>query len=198
MVPLIFGVLGSEILGGGRGGPTHWTNLRTLLFQEAAAGSTDGPIASLLPDEMTWPTLFAAALDGAFVLLTERVGDYDSETWSWGSNHTTNPTHPLSRLDPGLAKLLDPPAVAMGGGFDTPNAASYSTAKGNQYNITGLSVNRYIHDPSDWRKSRWIAPLGASGHPGSPHYSDQAALWANVETIPQLWYVPVLCSRACG
>ena len=41
------------------------------------------------------------------------------------------------------------------------------------YNITGLSVNRYIHDPSDWTKSQWIAPLGASGHPGSPHYADQ-------------------------
>ena len=41
------------------------------------------------------------------------------------------------------------------------------------YNVTGLSVNRYIHDPSDWTKSRWIAPLGASGHPGSPHYADQ-------------------------
>ncbi|MDE0178548.1 MAG: penicillin acylase family protein, partial [Gammaproteobacteria bacterium] len=42
-------------------------------------------------------------------------------------------------------------------------------------------------DPSDWRNSRWIVPLGASGHPGSPHYADQAELWADVETIPQLW-----------
>ena len=28
---------------------------------------------------------------------------------------------------------------------------------------------------------------GASGHPGSPHYADQAELWAEVEFIPQLW-----------
>lgn len=45
----------------------------------------------------------------------------------------------------------------------------------------------YIHDPSNWSNSRWIAPLGASGHPGSPHYSDQAQLYSAVETIPQLW-----------
>ena len=50
-----------------------------------------------------------------------------------------------------------------------------------------MSVNRYIHDPSDWRNSRWIVPLGASGHPGSPHYADQARQWADVETIPQRW-----------
>ena len=50
-----------------------------------------------------------------------------------------------------------------------------------------MSVNRYVHDPSDWRNSRWIVPLGASGHPGSPHFADQARLWADVETIPQLW-----------
>ena len=36
-------------------------------------------------------------------------------------------------------------------------------------------------------KSRWIVPLGASGHPGSPHYADQRERWADVETIAQLW-----------
>ena len=55
------------------------------------------------------------------------------------------------------------------------------------FTVTGLSVNRYIHDPADWERSRWISPLGASGHPASPHYADQAQLWANVEFIPQLW-----------
>ena len=50
-----------------------------------------------------------------------------------------------------------------------------------------MSVNRYIHDPADWTNSLWIVPLGASGHPGSPHYADQAQTWADVEYIPQLW-----------
>jgi penicillin amidase len=50
-----------------------------------------------------------------------------------------------------------------------------------------LSVNRYIDDPADWRRSRWVVPLGASGHPGSPHYADQATLWSDVKTIPQWW-----------
>ena len=64
--------------------------------------------------------------------------------------------------------------MPVGGGFDTPQAASFSVGEGKQYTVTGMSVNRYVHDPSDgWVHSRWISPLGASGHPGSTHYADQ-------------------------
>ena len=42
-------------------------------------------------------------------------------------------------------------------------------------------------DVSNWNNSRWIVPLGSSGHPGSKHYSDQSQYWAEVKTIPQLW-----------
>ena len=64
--------------------------------------------------------------------------------------------------------------MPVGGGFDTPQAASFSVGEGKQYTVTGMSVNRYVHDPSDgWVHSRWISPLGASGHPGSAHYADQ-------------------------
>ncbi len=71
------------------------------------------------------------------------------------------------------------------GDADTPLAGAYSQV--DRYTSVLMSVNRYIHDPADWRRSRWIVPLGASGHPGSRHYADQATLWADVETIPQLW-----------
>ena len=79
--------------------------------------------------------------------------------------------------------------VPVGGGFDTPQAASFSVGEGMQYNVTGLSVNRYLHDPSDgWVHSRWISPLGASGHPGSAHYADQ---------VPYTLPLDVLDTFAC-
>jgi len=190
VVPLIFGdELGPEILGAGRGGPTHWGLLRTQMFIEAAAGDMDAAIGPMLPDGQDWNSIFAASLDGAAELLEARLGEPDAGGWSWGDNHRTAPTHPLSALHPDLGALLNPPGVPCGGGFDTPNNGSFSTsaARLGFYNVTGMSVNRYIHDPSDWRNSRWIAPLGASGHPGSPHFADQSVLWSNVETIPQLW-----------
>jgi penicillin amidase len=116
--------------------------------------------------------------------LQKRLGE-DMHTWTWGRLHHTCPRHPLSRVFPASAALLDPPTVAAGGDGDTPQQGGYSTV--DRFVLTSLSVNRYIHDPSDWRRSRWIVPLGASGHPGSPHYADQAELWADVQTIPQLW-----------
>jgi penicillin amidase len=91
----------------------------------------------------------------------------------------------LSPVFPGSAKRLDPPSLSIHGDGDTPLAGSY--AAHDEFTATGLSVNRYIHDPSDWSKSLWIVPLGASGHPGSPHYADQAERWANVEFVRQLW-----------
>ena len=57
-------------------------------------------------------------------------------------------------------------------------------------------MTRYVHDPSDWARSLWIVPLGASGHPGSPHYADQAELWAEVSYIPQLWWWDQIAAEA--
>ena len=134
-------------------------------------------------------TSYTEALETGGKALVERLGTFEDnqDAWLWGNVHTTAPTHPLSRYYPDSAELLDPPAVPMGGGFDTPQAASFGNWGRRGYSVSGLSVNRYIHDPSDWSNSRWIVPLGASGHPGSPHYSDQARIYSAVETIPQLW-----------
>jgi penicillin amidase len=139
---------------------------------------------SLLPPGQTWPGLVESALQRAMSELQQRLGT-DMHAWTWGRIHHTRPRHPLSRLFPDLAALLDPPTVPAGGDGDTPQAGTYSTVE--RFVLTSMSVNRYIHDPADWRRSRWIVPLGVSGHPGSPHYADQAELWADVQTIPQLW-----------
>ena len=80
------------------------------------------------------------------------------------------------------------------GDGDTPLAGSYGLDE--LFVATGLPVNRYIHDPADWTRSRWIVPLGASGHPASPHYADQARMWARVEYIPQLWDWDQIASQA--
>jgi penicillin amidase len=143
-----------------------------------------GGDTSLLPPGQTWANLIESALQRAVTELRERLG-VDMQAWNWGRVHHTRPRHPLSRVFPELAVLLDPPIVSAGGDGDTPQQGGYSTV--DRFVLTSMSVNRYIHDPSDWRRSRWIVPLGASGHPGSSHYADQATLWAEVQTIPQLW-----------
>ncbi|MDA0335118.1 MAG: penicillin acylase family protein, partial [bacterium] len=70
------------------------------------------------------------------------------------------------------------------GDGDTPLAGSFTLSS---FTVTGLSVNRYLFDPADWTTGRWIVPGGASGHPGSIHYADQAPLHADLNYIPALW-----------
>ncbi|MCS5612255.1 MAG: penicillin acylase family protein, partial [Candidatus Poribacteria bacterium] len=139
---------------------------------------------SLLPTGKSWLEVLLFALQRAVTNLKARLGD-DMSQWCWERLHYTCPQHPLSAIFPELAEKLDPPSNPIHGDGDTPLAGSYSF--NNQFIATGMSVNRYIHDPADWTNSLWIVPLGASGHPGSPHYADQAQTWADVEYIPQLW-----------
>ena len=136
---------------------------------------------SLLPPGTEWKPLLAQALAEGVSDLKERLGG-DIDSWKWGRVHHTRPQHPLSPVFPDAAPLLNPPSIQLGGDGDTPQAAGYSIY--DPFTITGTSVARYIFDPSDWDNSRWIVPLGASGHPGNSHYADQASTWGQVATIP--------------
>ena len=177
------GPMAVEAVGGadafGRGATGHAGQLFAEAVTAMAADDT-----SVLPDGASWDTVVETALAAGLEELKDRLGDSMDE-WQWGTVHHTQPRHPLSRAFPQHANLLDPPGIATHGDADTPLAGGYTI--GERYVQTLMSVNRYIHDPSDWTKSRWIVPLGASGHPGSAHYADQAAAWAQVETVAQLW-----------
>ena len=189
----LFGETGALLLSDEPGADVH---LRQLALQMHLAMEKDD--RGLLPADSTWESLAGQALKEAVVYLAERLGA-EMSSWRWGQLHRTDPRHPLSARFADAAKLLDPPGLAVHGGGDTPLAGSYpmngggdtplsgGTVADGDFTATGMSVNRYIHDPSDWTRSLWIVPLGASGHPGSPHYTDQAETWANVEYIPQLW-----------
>jgi penicillin G amidase len=136
---------------------------------------------TLLAPGDDWGSAMARALAGAVATLREILGP-DPASWSWGRLHVARPRHPLSAAFPAAAELLDPPAVPVGGDGDTVQAADFVPAAG--FELTLTSVARYVFDLGDWERSAWIVPLGASGHPGSLHYTDQAADWAAVRLRP--------------
>ena len=109
----------------------------------------------------------------------------DPTNWRWGDRHRTDHVHPLENAFRGNARMLNPPRVETDGNGDVPWASGHSTC--GDFLVKTGPVNRYIHEPSNWSNGRWIVPLGSSGRPGSPHFSDQQDMWAKVETIPQLW-----------
>ncbi len=43
------------------------------------------------------------------------------------------------------------------------------------------------HSVANTIGKRMTTTASASGPPGSPHYADQAEMWAAVEYVPQLW-----------
>ena len=125
--------------------------------------------------------------------LVTRYGS-DMAKWRWGGMHQTDQVHPLVRSFPESADKLNPPRVEAPGDSDVPFASGSPTSA--EFSIKTGPINRYIHDPSDWGNGRWIVPLGSSGHPASPHFSDQQRMWAKVETIPQLWDWEVIAKDA--
>ena len=162
-----------------RGRGVFLNRFKNLMADAIAAGDTD-----LLPDGVDWPAALSAALSEAVRTLTARLGA-DIDGWRWDRVHRARPQHPLSMAMPGLSSLLDPPEIPTGGDGDTPWAGSY--APGDLATVGGLSVFRYAYDPADWNRSLWAVPLGASGHPASPHYSDQSDMWSKVRMAPMLY-----------
>ena len=176
----LLGPLGVKVLSpGGRGAPAHLSQLRTLFVARAREKDS-----SVLPPGRDWDSMIAEALAEGTAYLLNRMGD-DMDTWTWGKVHFTKPQHPLSIQFPEVGPLLDPPSLPMGGDGDTPQSAGYAITQ--PFTMVATSVARYVFDAGDWNNSAWIVPLGASGHPGSPHYADQAPVWGEVQLTPMLY-----------
>jgi penicillin amidase len=176
MAPVLGPLAAEAFAGTPRGGVAHMARLRGRLPEWIRASDR-----RLLPPGLDWPTALARALGGAVAELREKLGD-DLAAWRWDRLHRTQPQHPLAVVFPELADHLSPPSVAIGGDGDTVQAAGYVPAAG--YGLSLASVARYVFDLGDWERSGWVVPLGASGHPASPHYADQTAAWSEVRLLP--------------
>ena len=170
---------GEAAAAAGRGIPAHLRQLEALFVARASEGEL-----SMLPEGEDWPGALSEALADGLDWLAERLGG-DMSDWLWGSVHLTRPVHTLSASFPDLAGLLDPPAAPIGGDGDTPQAGFFDPQ--DPFRVMSTSVARYMFDLSDWDRSRWVVPLGASGHPGSPHYADQLPAWRDLEMLPMTY-----------
>jgi penicillin amidase len=176
----VLGPLAPEALGGG----LYGTLMPLGQLRERLLTMMQVDDCTLLPAGEHWASLLASALAQTAAWLRHELGD-DLQSWQWARLHRTTPRHPLVAVFPELAEWLNPPSVSMGGDGDTVQAASISAGGG--YTVGSTSVTRFVFDLSDWQRSAWVVPLGASGHPGSPHYTDQAATWAAVQLYPMLY-----------
>lgn len=115
-----------------------------------------------------------AALAEGLAFLRANVGPRPSQ-WRWGKLHTVTFRHPISDTL-ALSALFDVGPFASSGGNGTVRAASYGLNP--PFHVTGGSTYRMVVDLADPARARATTTGGQSGHPASPHYGDQARLWA--------------------
>ncbi|QDC26489.1 penicillin acylase family protein [Georgenia yuyongxinii] len=123
--------------------------------------------------------------------LTNSMGKNPAD-WEWGQIHQLRLEHPVLGGDtvPDLVRrLVNPAPVPVAGGSSVVNAMGYDAAARDALGRTDFSVTagpsmRMVVDLADPDASTWVAGPGSSGHPGSPHYTDQMRAWAQGATFP--------------
>ena len=115
-------------------------------------------------------------------MLTGRLGD-DIESWTWGRLHLMPLKHVLSGRG-SLSELLDHGGAGVRGDMLTVG----NTGLGPDWEAASGAGYRHVVDLADDPPGLWtVDGQGQSGHPGSPHYSDQYEDWL----AGRLHFVPI-------
>ncbi len=119
--------------------------------------------------------LLSAALARAVAELGPVHGP-DPSTWRWGSAHQARFEHPMLRYVPGLDSLTRIATPSAGDGETVARAGLRDELEGRFGNIHGAGF-RGVFDLSDPAGAWVVIATGQSGHPMSPHWSDQLDTW---------------------
>lgn len=112
--------------------------------------------------------------------LRETLGE-DMAQWRWGKIHRLEMNHPFARVAILKPLLGIGPLAAPGDGM-TVNMGFYRHS--NPYSQTVGASLRCVIEPGNLKDTRFVLSSGQSGHPLSPHYTDQVSLWLQGELIP--------------
>lgn len=135
------------------------------------------------PDGRPWAEVLPGILEAAWQRAIE-LGGEDASAWRWDTVHRTDAQHTLSAMLPGLAEVLDPEPIAVGGDHDTLQVSSWRAVPGTQFRLSNLSVYRQVVDFAAPEDASWVIPGGASAIPGSGHANDQQELWRLNQRVP--------------
>ncbi len=128
------------------------------------------------------PEALRAALDDAL----DEAGDR-----TWGEIHTLTLAHPLARI-PGLDALFVAATIPFGGDQDTICQGALDARLGHRPAV--VPSLRAVWDLGDLGRSVSVVPAGVSGNPASPHWADQAGLFAGGEAKPAGFDAPTVAT----
>lgn len=156
--------------------------LRHPHFEEPLwAMVTEKPPQLLDPRHPDWHAQLVAGVDATLALVERQSPGVPLAELTWGRANTTDVRHPLSGALPLADRWLDMPDLPMRGAEEMPLA---------QRPDYGASM-RLVVSPGHEEAGTLVIPMGQSGHPLSPHYTDAHDEWAGGETLPLLPGPPV-------
>ena len=119
--------------------------------------------------------MLSAAMAAAVAEVSATHGA-DPAAWRWGAAHPARFEHPLLRFVPGLGALTRIATPSAGDGETVNRAGLRAEAGGIFANVHGAGF-RGVFDLAEPGGAFAIIATGQSGHPMSPHWSDQLARW---------------------
>ena len=128
-------------------------------------------LPDMLADQVD-PDALRGALDDAIAEVAGRT---------WGELHTLVLAHPLARI-PGLDEVFTAASIPFGGDSQTIAQGGFDPLLG--YRPAVIPAVRAVYDLGDLERSASVVPTGISGNPASPHWADQAPLYAAGDSKP--------------
>lgn len=103
---------------------------------------------------------------------------------TWGEVHQVSFDHPLARF-PIIGKQVSASwsrgPFAVSGDSVTVNALAWNERR--PFAVTSIPALRFVAEVGNWDDSILVLPVGQSGRPWSPHYSDQISSWMRFEPV---------------
>ncbi|MCY7351943.1 MAG: penicillin acylase family protein [Cytophagaceae bacterium] len=137
------------------------------------------------PQKETRARILAQAFRRAVADLEKQLGP-DIAGWQWQNVHTLTHKHPLSVAGPLMANYFNVGPLPVPGGRETLNNLDFSVDSTGYYSVQYGPALRRIVDFADPAHGTSVLPTGQSGNRASPHYADQAELFAKGEARPEL------------
>ena len=129
--------------------------------------------------EETRKEIFQLAFSKTIASLHAKQGE-NPKNWEWGKYHTLEHVHPIGRKKP-FDKLFNVGPFAKSGGLEVIDKENFKYNSSGEYPVTAGPAMRLIIDFAEQNKAEGIIPTGQSGNFMSPHYADQAEMYAKGE-----------------
>lgn len=137
------------------------------------------------PARETRVQILTEAFRRAVADLENQLGP-DPADWRWERVHTLTHQHPLAMVGPVLARYFNVGPLPVPGGRETLNNLDFFIDSTGLYPVVYGPALRRVVDFADMAHGTSVLPTGQSGHRASPHYADQADLFAQGKARPEL------------